>query len=313
VYTVDLTRGLGDLSPTTVAADGAVVYSTTSNLYVTSSGTHATTLLHRFDITAAGRPDYLGTATVPGVLLDSYSMSDYAGHLRVVTTTVDAQGHTSTALYELDDATLRTVGHVGGLGRNEQVQAVRFLGDLGYVVTFRQVDPLYVLDLRNPSAPRVAAALTAPGYSTYLHPVGTGRLLGVGAALDANEPTALKLALLDVSHSAHPRLLDQIVRTDVWGGGQLDPHAFLYWPDSHIAVVPAQATNGTSRPGALVVRVDADRLHVLGMIHNPALLAGDSGISRALVVGNTLWTMSQDGLAVRDLSSLHQLGWIPFG
>ena len=77
------------------------------------------------------------------------------------------------------------VGSVGGLGRGERIYAVRYIGDTGFVVTFRQVDPLYTLDLSDPKAPRVAGELKVPGYSAYLHPLGDGLLLGVGQ--DATE------------------------------------------------------------------------------------------------------------------------------
>ena len=312
VYTVDLQKDFSDLAPTSLAADGAVVYSTTASLYVTSTGEHNRTQLHRFDVSAPGKPAYLGTGTVPGSLLNAYSLSDYRDHLRVVTTSANVRGHSATALYDLDDRTLRVVGEIGGLGRNEQVQAVRFLDDLAYVVTFRQVDPLYVLDLANPAAPRVAGELKAPGYSAYLHPVGTGRLLGVGAEVDQyNEPFSIKLALLDVSNPARPHQLSQLVRSHVWASN-VDPHAFLYWPDAHLVVVPSQSMNGDETTGALVVRIAGSSLRTIGVVHNPSTLNGDAGIERSLVVGDTLWTMSDAGLSVRDITSLHQQRWIPF-
>src|SRR5205823_5114945 len=152
VYTVDVAKDLGKLSPITLAADGATVYSTASSLYITSQVSPKATQINRFDITRAGQPAYLGARAVAGTLLNSYSMSEFDGHLRVVTTLMTDKGKTQSVLFELDDATLKVVGRLAGLGPNERVYAVRFLGALGYVVTYRSIDPLYVLDLHNPAA-----------------------------------------------------------------------------------------------------------------------------------------------------------------
>jgi hypothetical protein len=198
VYSVDLGGDLADPEPISLAADGTSVYATTSSLYVASAqGTRSygpiccgarntKTQLHRFDISGTAKPVYLGSGTVPGTLLDSYSMSEYAGAMRVVTTANAYVSRASTSVYVLDADTLRIRGHVGGLGRGEQVHAVRFLGPLAYVVTFESVDPLYVLDLHDPNQPRKAGELTITGYSDYLHPVSDGRLLGVGQNVNSS-------------------------------------------------------------------------------------------------------------------------------
>ena len=162
VYSVDPARGFTDLAPVSVAAASTAIYATDRSLYLldsdTAGGTDGAgavrTEIHRFDITTAGRPRYVASGAVAGQLLSSYSLSDAGGFLRVVTTTggtVDAglpipagerrRDTSSTTLSVLDATTLRRVGHVDGLGRAEQVYAVRFVGDLGFVVTFRQRRP----------------------------------------------------------------------------------------------------------------------------------------------------------------------------
>src|SRR5690606_29531157 len=130
-------------------------------------------------------PRYVAAGTVPGWLLNQYALSEYDGHLRVATTVATDPSNptgTESGVYVLrqsgDD--LVTVGSVGGLRRTEQIYAVRFLGPTGYVVTFRQTDPLYTIDLRDPTAPQLVGELRITGYSSYLHPVADDRLLGVG-------------------------------------------------------------------------------------------------------------------------------------
>jgi uncharacterized secreted protein with C-terminal beta-propeller domain len=320
VYTVDLAASLADPRPITLAADGTTVYASGTSLYVADAngpeGHGVKTQLHRFDITTAGRPAYLGSGAVPGQLLDSYSMSEYDGTLRVVTTEDQWSGTASTGLYALNANTLRILGHVGGLGLGEQVHAVRFLGALGYVVTFRSVDPLYVLDLHDPKRPRQVAALKISGYSDYLHPVADGRLLGVGEDVTpGGMVNGLQVSLFDVASPAHPARLDRLVQRHSASETAIDPHAFLYWPARKLAVIPINAWDARESGAALVVHVGSDDLSVVGTIRNPAVSSIDSydtGIERTLVIGDQLWTMSSSGLRVSDLGSLDRIAWVPF-
>jgi uncharacterized secreted protein with C-terminal beta-propeller domain len=315
VYTVDLAAGLDDPKPITVAADGSTVYGSTTSLYVASSEFDGdTTQLHRFYTSGASRPVYLGSGSVPGRLFDAYSMSEYQNSLRVVTTSYARQQ--STTLYVLDAETLRRTGSVGRLGVGEQLHAVRFLGALAYVVTFRSVDPLYVLDLSDPTAPRRTAELTITGYSDYLHPVGAGRLLGLGESVNsAGIVNGLQISLFDTDSIEHPRRIARITRPNTPSETPIDPHAFLYWPARKLAVVPINSWNGDESGAALVVRVGAIGLRTVGTIRNPAVSTTtgyDSGISRTLVIGDDIWTMSSSGLRVSDLETLDRRAWVPF-
>src|SRR5262249_19757989 len=151
---------------------------------------------------------------------------------------------------------LAPVGQVSGLGQGEQIYSVRFVDDTGYVVTFRQVDPLYTIDLSTPTAPKVVGQLELEGYSAYLHPVGDGLLLGVvvDVATDTNEPSGAQVELFDVSDAAHPKLLS---KSSLGAGSSTqatyDHHAFLYWAPTGLAVLPVQvygyATPGIVTPG----------------------------------------------------------------
>ncbi|MDT4945454.1 MAG: hypothetical protein QOH14_2187 [Pseudonocardiales bacterium] len=330
IYTIDLAKGLGDTQPLSLAADGDTVYATSGSLYVASnpswwscfgrckasSANSEQTEIHRFDITGDSRPTYLGSGSVPGRLLSQYSLSDYDGHLRIATTSGQRTGNTATAVYVLDAATLKVTGQVGGLGKGEQIYAVRFLGPLGYVVTFRQTDPLFVVDLSDPSAPRAVGELTITGYSDYLHPVGDGRLVGVGQEANAQGRVAgMQVSLFDVSKPAAPRRLAHVVRGDAPGEQRLDPHAFLYWPSSGLLVVPIQSWQAAESGKVLVIKIRGDGLDTVGTISNPAM-AGTGypgpGIERSLVIAGDIWTLSDAGLRVSDQTSLARQAWIPF-
>jgi hypothetical protein len=314
VYSVDLTGDLTDTQPITLAADGTAVYGSTTSLYVASSN-GVKTQLHRFGVDGPGRPTYLGSGSVPGFLLDSYSMSEYQGALRIVTTK-NASETSSSALYELDADSLRVLGSVGGLGAGEQLHAVRFIGALAYVVTFQSVDPLYVLDLSDAAHPRRAGELTVTGYSDYLHPVADGRLLGVGQSVNSQQiVTGLQVSLFDVDSPAHPSRIARITRNHTPSETPIDPHAFLFWPATGTAVVPVNSWEPDQSGAAVVLHVDKDALHVQGSIRNPAVAtvgSYDTGIERTLVIGDDLWTMSSSGLQASDLHTLAKQAWVPF-
>ncbi|MDR2492080.1 MAG: beta-propeller domain-containing protein [Coriobacteriales bacterium] len=166
------------------------------------------------------------SAVVPGALLNQFSLDEFDGHLRVATSSTvytsfyilnEDTGYRShdygaqsdamrgaaptqtNALYVLD-ASLAIVGRIEGLAPNERIYSTRFDGDVGYVVTFRQVDPLFTIDLSDPRRPKVTNALKIPGFSQYLHPFGDGLLLGIGMnASDTGRVSTMKLAMFDTS------------------------------------------------------------------------------------------------------------------
>ncbi|MFB4272235.1 beta-propeller domain-containing protein [Nonomuraea sp. GTA35] len=273
------------------------------------------TQVHRFDITRPGAPAYVASGKVPGRLLNQYSLSEHDGHLRIATTVDSGDEKTSSSsVYVLRADTLAKVGEVGGLGKGERIYSVRFIGPIGYCVTFRQVDPLYTLDLRDPAAPRVTGELKITGYSAYLHPGGEGRLIGIGQeASEQGRTLGTQVSLFDVSDPAAPRRLSQFFQKDSGSGAEWDPHAFLYWPKTGLSVIPLNKMNES---GALVLRIGDAEVKELGMIKHPKQrqeggYSYEPGIQRSLVIGDSLWTVSYEGVQVNDLATLSSQAWIP--
>ena len=285
--------------------------------------------IHEFDTSDPARPVYTASGSVPGHLLNQWSLSAHEGHLRVATT--DGQfgfdGQTSeSAVYVLrrDGAKLVEVGRVAGLGKGERIYAVRYFGDYGFVVTFRQTDPLYTLDLSDPAAPRVVGELKVPGFSSYLHPVGDGLLLGVGQ--DADESTGRQLgvqvSLFDVSDLAAPtRVANLTTEPDSSTEVQHEHRAFLWWPQARRAVLPYQHSRWSESEqrdagffGALALEIDGDVREAGRLTH----FTGDSPdpwwtqIRRAVVVGDTLYTMSERGLLASGVEDLAERGFTEF-
>jgi Beta propeller domain len=337
VLTIDLREELTTGDPMSIAADGDTVYGTGTNLYVAddhvaridpvAGGGFAPrdqqvppgpqqTEVYQFDISKPGRPVHVASGGVDGTLLNQYSLSEHEGNLRIATTVVDLAASNSwrsmvTVLTRHGDE-LALTGRVDGLGKGEQIYSVRYLGDVAYVVTFRQTDPLYTVDLSNPAAPRVTGELKITGYSAYMHPIGENRLLGVGQeATTDGVTTGLQLSLFDIS-GAKANRVGQFHFPNGYSEVENDPHAFLYWPDKNLVVLPVTGmradTSGFAESGMLVLRISGDRLDQVGIIRHAT---PQSGIQpppprRALVIGNSLWSVADTDIVVSDLTTLTQ-------
>jgi uncharacterized secreted protein with C-terminal beta-propeller domain len=312
-----------------VIAGGQQIYATETSTYVSttqwsSDGSPTKTSVHKFVTSQSGASTYKGSGEVAGTLLNQYAMSEYNGVLRVASTVSERRGWVNsrqtvegvvTTLREQGGA-LRQLGQVGGLGRqdNESIRAVRFIEERGYVVTFRQTDPLYVLDLRNAAEPKVAGELKIPGYSGYLHPVGENLLLGVGqSGVDfGNRPSqpvrggqiGVQFSLFDISDPASPRRID----TQTYGGGaaaaEFDPKAFLYWQPRNLIVAPTNLHGDYKGKGAfsglLLLQANADGLKELGRI---ATTEAYGTAARSLVIGDNVYILTDNALQANSLDT----------
>jgi len=293
VLTFDLGGGLEPGAGTAVLAQGQTVYASTERLYVATNvwvpetligdarleslEEEYSTAIHAFDITGDDPAEYLASGSVDGHLLSQFSLDEYDGYLRVATTRGapwgwDDDSESAVTVLEIDGDRLVERGRVGDLGRGESIFAVRFIGDAGYVVTFRQTDPLYVIDLSDPQAPVTAGELKVPGYSAYLHPVGEDLLLGIGQdATEDGRTTGAKASLFDVSDPANPREVDVWTMEGGYSEVEWDHLAFLYWDPAQTAVLPLQDWS-SGFTGAVVLKTD-DGLREAGRIEH----TGDAG------------------------------------
>ena len=331
VLTIDMDKGLPEVDSDAVMTGAETVYASPRRLYVATQrwisesvpeqNLHGGTTIHEFDASNSGETTYRASGRVPGFLLNQWAMSERGGVLRVASSEaptwlggnqqLDGQSYVTTLARR--DGQLAQLGQVGGLGKGERIYSVRFIDDIGYVVTFRQVDPLYVVDLSAPAAPRVRGELKIRGYSAYLHPVGGDLLLGVGQ--DATEQGQLRgtqLSLFDVSNPAQPARLHQ--RTVGPGSAsqvEYDHHAFLWWAPLNLAVMPVSyATDQDYFSGALGFKVE--RASGIGEVGNASHDAGDytASIHRSFVVGGRLFTLSDLGLEENNLADLSEKAWL---
>ncbi|MGD8201937.1 beta-propeller domain-containing protein [Ornithinimicrobium sp. W1679] len=344
VLTFDLASG--QVTPTSGAglvASGSTVYASPDRLVVGTSAWDAwqwaamsmpwpqdrpmRTDLHTFDISDPAATRYVASGSVEGHLLNQWALDEQDGVLRVATT-IDPPGRSQTSSSSLvvlaeEGEELVETGRVDGLGETEQIYAVRYLdADLAAIVTFRQTDPLYLVDTSDPSAPTLAGELKIPGYSAYLHPVGDGWLLGVGQ--DADERTGqtkgLQASLFDVRDVNAPVRTEVLTWPETYSPVEWDHRAFTAWPSTGQAFLPAMTWGTVASEGDGDVQDKPGFAGVLALDVGPGVLA-ESGRartnaddrwvdapSRTIVVGQDLWALDHQGLARFDLGTLEG-GW----
>ena len=196
---------------------------------------------------------YTASGVIDGVIEDRWSMDEHDGVLRLaVGPTFETGNFSSVLTLREDGADLEEIGRVDKLGVDEDIKSVRWFDDLAIVVTFRQVDPLYAVDLTEPLEPRLLGELKIPGYSEYLHPISGQRLIGLGQdALTTGQLLGAQAALFDVSDLTDPRRTDHVTyRQDSVAAAATDPRQFTWLPgqDTALAVV-SEGWEGTDRLG----------------------------------------------------------------
>ena len=178
------------------------------------------------------------TGNVPGKPLNQFSLDEYENHLRIAVTIgggwgmFGSMGESANDVYVLDK-TLKTVGSVKDLGLGERIYSVRFIEDKGYLVTFKQIDPFFVLDLSEPKNPELKGELKIPGYSSYLHPLTKDKILGIG-----KESSKVKISLFDVSLPEKPVEKDKYILKEYWSDILNTHHAFLLDSKHEIFFMP---------------------------------------------------------------------------
>lgn len=242
---------------------------------------------------------WVASGEVDGTIRDRWSMDAVGGSLRLAVGPSSETGDFNSVLTLREDGTrLVEEGRVDHLGDGEQIKAVRWFDDLALVVTFRQVDPLYALDLSDPAAPRLLGELKVPGFSEYLHPLGERRLLGVGQdATRRGTARGAQAALFDVTDLTSPRRLDVVgyERGTVAGAG-LDPRQFTWLPERRTALtvvskgwvgrtgwvsVLTLGGDGTMRNRMVEVEhgADVDRVRLVPLASGRVLLVTGDGVS----------------------------------
>ena len=318
-----------------------------NNLFLTatvnSDGTRRwyeqATGITRFAITEGGL-QYQASGKVDGYIDNQFSLDEYNGNLRIATTSYNDKNQTVNNVFVLDRM-LKQIGAVENLAEGERIYSVRYMDDTAYVVTFRQTDPLFVIDLSNPAKPVVKGELKIPGFSEYLHPIDKDTLVGLGVNTVVNKfgsvaEDGLKLSLFDVSDPTAPKEKATYLLGNMGSTSEaLSNHkAFMYYPEQKLIGFPAtvyttqggEANNpwagqrNVSFSGYLVIKVNDNGFDVVGTIPNDSnkSVSGfmrtdtSNAIERGIFIGQTLYTTAQARIMAFSLDDFKQIGELEY-
>lgn len=325
ITSADLQDSSAEPSSLSILGGGSDVYCTADTLYVAKqnySWSNAKsfdlpggerkysswTKIFRFGI-SDGSLVYTGGGDIPGTTEGSFSMDEYGGYFRIaVSTQLQNNGEFSqgSAVFVLD-GDFNITGAIPELKAGESVYGVRFSGDTAYVVTFYQTDPLFVLDMSDPAAPRETGKLEMPGFSDYLHPVGDGLLAGVGSDGDENGTNGgTKLSLFDVSDPKNPVEKGKIAIADSWLYN-FSSRAFLAGPGGlygYPVCVYRENTDGaysySETLGIQTFTVKDGELEASGFYKAANSDCGYLAFVRGVVIGEYVLVVSDLGIAVYE-------------
>jgi uncharacterized secreted protein with C-terminal beta-propeller domain len=339
------------------AASG--LYVSMSNIYITFPGQAieatamtgvmpervyytANTTVHRIHVDD-GVIELNGSGEVPGRLLNQFSMDEHQGYFRVATTTDDyspEDGATLTNQVYILDGDLDIVGRLENLAPREQIHSARFMGSRCYLVTFRNIDPLFVIDLKDPYNPRVLGELKVTGYSDYLHPYDENHIIGIGKeTVAANEDFAwyqgVKISLFDVSDVSAPK---EIAKYEIGDRGTDSPvltdhKAFLFDRSRNLLVIPVQVAQIDAKDypygvpphaygepvwqGAYVFNISLEKglefrggiTHCTGADYSQYgyFSSADCFVERSLFIDDVLYTVSDAKVKMNDLDTLDEI------
>ncbi|MDR0324543.1 MAG: beta-propeller domain-containing protein [Oscillospiraceae bacterium] len=319
--------------PTAYLGAGSMVYMSRGALYVTKmrwveasddtgrlvwGGRQMTDIL-RFAIDGTD-VYYAGMGTVDGTPINQYSMDEYNGFFRIATT--DWQKGTLVVVL---DGNMNIAGRTEYLAPGEWMQSMRFMGDMGYVVTFENVDPLFTIDLKDPYNPKVLGELKIPGFSQYLHPVGGGLLMGIGRdtqelfTRDANgnetvvgfRDVGMKVSLFDVSNPYDPKEVDVLHLGEGWAEVSHNPRALMVDASRNLyGFTIDRWTQNRQGPSALILRVEGNRLSIAA-----DLSMGEKFYtwnSRLLFIGDTLYLSHEQGIRAYDYYTFAESGMLAY-
>ena len=297
---------------------GDTVYASENNLYITrviydDDYENCNSEIYKFSLIDS-QVVLKCKGEVKGNLNNQFSMDEYDGNLRIATT-VGYDEDSSNQLYILDDD-LKEIGKIENLAKGEKIYSVRFIGKIGYVVTFKQIDPLFVLDLSDPTNQIVKGELKIPGYSSYLHPYDETHIIGIGHNTKSNgyggvTNANMKMSMFDVSDLENPK---EVFNIDI-GGDYADSSisynhkALFYNKDKNLVGFPITYREYNARDdknGFVIFKIDLEKgFEIYGEILQK--IDYRTNIDRAIYIGNTLYTLGRTQIVSYNLETLEKI------
>lgn len=317
---------------------GEEIYASKENLYVTKTKydyerknkTSITTEIYKFNLNNANCT-FAKAGDVPGSVLNQFSMDECNGYFRIATTDSTSWNSESNTnnLYVLNE-NLETIGKIEGLAKGERIYSVRFMGNRAYMVTFVETDPLFVIDLSNPTTPTVLGELKIPGYSTYLHPYDENHIIGFGENTETKEDgnvvtIGMKMALFDVTNPTSPK---EMYSMDIGERGTYSEllynhKALLFSKEKNIIAFPISISEGENYhsnlkfQGAIVYGLDLENgFNLKGKIAHMQITEGYNDydytkeVERIIYIDNNLYTLSEGLIKATNMDNMEEKGSI---
>ena len=264
---------------------------------------------------------YTSMGTVPGSPINQYSMDEFNGYFRIATT----DWSTGTYVTVLDASDMRTTGRTEPLAPGENMRSMRFVGDMGYVVTYRNMDPLFTIDLSDPYNPKILGELKIPGFSQYLHPVGDGLMLGIGrdtvetytrdsqgieTVISARD-VGMKVSLFDVSDPFNPKEIDVLTLGEGWAEVCDNPRALMCDNVRNVYGFMTQNWSNSGWPvNALLLSIEKGRLSIAVSLTTKQYT--NMECSRLCFIDDTLYIIHETGVEAYDYADYTRIGSIVF-
>lgn len=310
---------------------GNELYASTKSLYVTNIKYDYNAILGKTDINTEiykfkldnEKCVFESSGEVAGTMLNQFSMDEKDGYFRVATTDHTILGNTANNLYVLNDK-LEIVGELKGLAKGEKIYSVRFMGDRAYIVTFVQTDPLFVIDLSEPTNPKVLGELIIPGYSTYLHPYDETHIIGFGedTATTKNRygtvttTEGMKMALFDVSDPNNPIEMysENIGQRGTTSELLYNHKALLYSKEKNIIAFPIVIRENNYKEtfqGAIVYGLSLEKgFELKGKITSAEYKNYSDKVRRIIYIDDTFYTLGDNTIKATDMNTMKEIGII---
>lgn len=331
VLSLDLDDPFARFEGESVVGEAETVYASADSIYVAATESNEgpfpsfdeslDTILHKFDISdAEAHPSYRASGRVTGTLVDSFALSEQDDVLRLATT--EWIGDPSSEVHTLEDVDGEFVhlDELRGLAPGEEIYAARFVGDIGYLVTYEVElgDPLFTIDLSDPEAIAQAGELEVSGFSNYLHPMDEDHLLSVGMDEDSGGSWYLAVSLFDVSDLEDPQLADRELLDATSSESQTEHHAFNYFADQDALAIPSWTT--LYEPVLEVIEATTAGLEPTGRVYQDEVLEAFSSdvttcapIRRSVIMDEYAYAVSAAGFTVATLDAPEDtLAAVPF-
>lgn len=301
----------GEVSSLSILGSGDEVYCSQDALYVAGrqydAETGDATEIYSFSLDGT-EISYRASGAVKGTVLNQFSLDEYKENLRIATTYYSYKRDVDVSNVYVLNKDLQLIGKLEDIAYDEQVKSVRFMGDTGYIVTFRNTDPLFTLDLSDPTAPKVVGEVKLPGFSSYLHPVGDGLVVGLG--YDGDEENAdfntVKVSLFDVSDLKNPKEVDTFVLKDVYSQALDNPKAFITYPEENLIGFPVEHYDRETVLSYKLLKIeDGEISSHLGYVHETERFTGD--VFRGTYIGQKLYTIDNYNVCEFDIDTAEML------